>query len=82
MRQFANQGFAYDLEENEPGIRCVAAPVRDGAGAVTAAISISAAATFMPGKRMKELGRLVRRTAACISVQLGYGGDEDIAVET
>lgn len=81
MKQFAKQGFAYDLEENEPGIRCVAAPVRDGAGVVTAAISISAAATFMPGKRMKELGLLVRRSAACISVQLGYGGDEDVAVE-
>ncbi|NYY80957.1 hypothetical protein DMI65_02770 [Escherichia coli] len=27
MRRYAASGFAFDLEENEPTIRCVAAPV-------------------------------------------------------
>ncbi|MDN8682996.1 IclR family transcriptional regulator C-terminal domain-containing protein, partial [Staphylococcus aureus] len=29
MRGYADAGFAFDLEENEPTIRCVAAPVYD-----------------------------------------------------
>lgn len=77
MNKFAEQGFAYDLEENQPGIRCVAAPVLDGEGKVAAAISISAAAPFMPTRRMKSLGVLVRRYAARISLELGYGSNED-----
>ncbi|RBP98891.1 IclR family transcriptional regulator [Bifidobacterium xylocopae] len=74
MKKFVKQGFAYDLEENQPGIRCVASPLRDGSGTVCAAISISAAVSFMPPKRMRVLGDLVLDCSIRISRELGYGG--------
>ncbi|PLS31893.1 IclR family transcriptional regulator [Bifidobacterium margollesii] len=72
MTKFAKQGFAYDLEENEPGIRCVSAPVRDGRGKTVAAISVSGAIQFMPPRRMKALGPVVVDAASRVSAELGY----------
>ena len=72
MRVYAEQGFAYDLEENEPGIRCVAAPVFDATGHVAAAISVSGMVQVMPPRRMKQLGPVVRNAADRISAELGY----------
>ena len=71
MTTYAEQGFAYDLEENEPGIRCVAAPIHDATGAVAGAISVSAMTQVMPPRRMKSLGPAVRAAADRISVELG-----------
>ncbi|WP_291526772.1 IclR family transcriptional regulator [Bifidobacterium sp. UBA744] len=71
MATYADQGFAYDLEENEPGIRCVAAPIHDATGAVVGAISVSAMTQVMPPRRMKGLGPVVRAAADRISAELG-----------
>ena len=81
MAKFASQGFAYDLEENEPGIRCVSAPVRDGHGTIVAAISISATARFMPPRRLKALGVPVMDAARCISAELGYKTSSNHLIE-
>lgn len=75
MTRFSKQGYAYDLEENERGIRCVASPIKDGSGKIVAAISISAAATFMPSRRMRLLGALAKQYGSRISLELGYKGD-------
>src|SRR5438105_3281862 len=40
MRTYKQGGYAFDLEENEDQIRCVAAPVRDVAGRIIASISV------------------------------------------
>ncbi len=40
MRGYVARGRAYDLEENEDLIRCVAAPVRDASSRIVAAISV------------------------------------------
>lgn len=72
MEKFARQGFAYDLEENEPGIRCVAVPVRDGRGKVVAAVSVSGAIAYMPPRRMRALGPVMLEAARRISAELGY----------
>ena len=29
LEQYAQQGWVYDLEEHEPGVRCIAAPIYD-----------------------------------------------------
>jgi DNA-binding IclR family transcriptional regulator len=75
MRQYAKIGYAFDLEENEDRIRCVAAPVRDVTGAIAGAISVSSAAQYMDDSRMYGLGVEVKNTADAISRELGYDPD-------
>jgi DNA-binding IclR family transcriptional regulator len=72
MRSFARRGAALDLEDNEPGIRCVAAPVRDVSGKIVGAISVSATRPYMPSARMRGLVPVVSRAAGRISAALGY----------
>lgn len=72
MRDYVAAGRAFDLEENEDQIRCVAAPVRDASGAIVAAISLSSAAQYMDDARMQTLGTQVRDAAQKISADLGW----------
>jgi DNA-binding IclR family transcriptional regulator len=72
MRDYARGGYAFDLEENEDRIRCVAAPIRDASGAITAAISVSSAAQYMDEERMHRLAVEVKATAAAVSRELGW----------
>ncbi len=74
LRRSRARGFATDLEENEFGIRCVAAPLRDATGAVIGAISVASAATFMPEDRLDTLGPHVAQAAQEISAALGWTG--------
>lgn len=71
MTEYRDAGTALDLEENEPGIRCVAAPVRDRGGRIVAAISVSATSPYMPLERMESLRRAMREAACRISSGLG-----------
>ena len=66
------QGYAVDEQERAIGVRCIAAPVCNHDGLIVAAISISGAAQLIPGKRIKPLSRLVMKSAAQISAELGY----------
>ena len=72
MRGYVAGGYAFDLEENEDLIRCVAAPIRDPSGAIVAAISVSSAAQYMADERMTALTDEVRGTADAISRDLGW----------
>jgi DNA-binding IclR family transcriptional regulator len=72
MRDYVRAGRAYDLEENEDQIRCVAAPVRDATGRIVAAISVSSAAQYMNDDRMALLSGDVVETANRISRELGW----------
>ncbi|MBO9622536.1 MAG: IclR family transcriptional regulator [Sphingomonas sp.] len=75
MRDYSEAGHAFDLEENEDLIRCVAAPIRDVSGKIVAAISVSSAAQYMDDGRMDELSGEVRETAQRISSDLGWSPD-------
>ncbi len=75
MRSYVAAGRAFDIEENEDQIRCIAAPVRDASGAIVAAISVSSAAQYMDDDRMRTLSDDVRRTARAISMDLGWQDD-------
>ena len=74
MRTYARAGYAFDLEENEDQIRCVAAPIRDVAGRIIAAISVSSAAQYMNDERMQTLTTDVVETARRLSEDLGWIG--------
>lgn len=64
-------GFAFDREENEMGICCVAAPIWNATGQVIAAVSLSGAVVYLPKERLDELAAEVVRCAKAISRELG-----------
>lgn len=72
MRDYAENGYAFDLEENEDRIRCVAAPIRDVSSQIVAAISVSSAEQYMSDSRMRGLVYDVQDTAMDISRALGF----------
>lgn len=72
MTSYAEARRAYDLEENEDQIRCVAAPIRDASGKLVAALSVSSAAQYMADARMEALSEDVLATAEAISAELGW----------
>jgi IclR family acetate operon transcriptional repressor len=63
------RGFAIELEDEEEGVGCIAAPIRTGAR-VPAAIGITALAVHL-GNKLDHLGQLVRDVAAEISEAIG-----------
>jgi DNA-binding IclR family transcriptional regulator len=66
------RGYAVDDVENEDGVRCIAAPVRDHTGAAVAGLSVSAPAYRFSLDDLAELVPLVKRTTAELSCRLGY----------
>ncbi|MEO5493653.1 MAG: IclR family transcriptional regulator [Sphingomonas sp.] len=79
MSRYAADGYAFDLEENEDQIRCVAAPVRDASGRIAAALSVSSAAQYMTDERMMALTIDVCEAARAISHDLGWTGVPGVA---
>ncbi len=73
LRLVRTQGYAVDDEENERGIRCVAAPIYNETGKPVAALSISGPAFRITKKVVQEtLKKEVMETASRISERLGY----------
>lgn len=70
--QARTHGYALDDEESTVGLRCVAAPIRDHSGVVTAAISIGVPNDRLDADRMQELTVLVLNHAQDISHRLGW----------
>lgn len=71
LRDYAAQGFTYDIGEDEQSIRCVAAPLRDSRNRIVAAISVSSTLEYMDFDRMRDLVPLVKDTARRISLEMG-----------
>ncbi|MFN3972052.1 MAG: IclR family transcriptional regulator [Gemmobacter sp.] len=61
------RGFAYDREEHEPGIICVAAPILSRAGRVMGALSVTSTTARRRLEEMAELAPQVIGTAAAIA---------------
>lgn len=74
LQRVKKNGYACDLEENEPHIRCVAAPIWDHAGAVNASLSITGPVVRMAIARLRQLAPLIRDAGLKISRELGYQG--------
>lgn len=71
LARVARQGYAVAMEELEPGLVAIAAPVRDHEGRVVAALSIGGPTGRMATDRIPELGALVQSAADEVSRRLG-----------
>jgi IclR family KDG regulon transcriptional repressor len=71
LETIRRQGFAFDDEEHEVGVRCVAAPVRDSQGTIVAALSISMPSVRLPDSEIPGYWELVTKAADEISSRIG-----------
>jgi DNA-binding IclR family transcriptional regulator len=74
LERVRQSGYALDREENEVGIRCVAAPVHGPGRDPLAAVSISGATVYISDERQRELVPEILACADEISRKLGGGG--------
>ena len=72
LAQIRTRGFAMADEENEVGVRSIAAPVRDHSGNVIAAISIAGPVQRLTKKVMATFAPDVVSAAEAVSARLGY----------
>lgn len=63
------EGVAYDREEHEPGIHCVAAPILSRAGRLLGALSVTSTTERRRPEEMAALVPQVQRTAAEIAAE-------------
>jgi DNA-binding IclR family transcriptional regulator len=68
----AAQGFAEDHEEHESFVNCIGVPVRDGTGAVVAAVSMSVPDLLLDHQQVLDTLPQVRAAADAISEELGW----------
>lgn len=66
------RGYAYTIQELEPGLNAAAAPVRGPDGTVLAAVCVSGPAFRVTADRLPDLGKLVAEAAEDISRRLGF----------
>jgi IclR family KDG regulon transcriptional repressor len=73
LKMIREAGYAIDDEENEAGVRCVAAPIRNEIGEVVAAMSVSGPTTRVTIEKIdNSLKPRVIETAMRISRKLGF----------
>ena len=77
LERVRRRGYAIDDRENEPEVRCVAAPIFDHTDGVTGALSVSGLVSRMTPARVREVGPLVVRTGLEISRVLGSSRGEE-----
>jgi DNA-binding IclR family transcriptional regulator len=73
LAKVREQGYAFDDEELDLGVRCIAAPIRDYTRRIVGAISISGPTMRMSNARTEsELVPLVLKASGELSTRLGY----------
>ncbi|HZD19392.1 MAG TPA: IclR family transcriptional regulator [Burkholderiales bacterium] len=72
LGEVATREYAVDDEESEPGLRAIAAPVRNHTGSVIAALGVAAPVQRMTKKMMQDCVPSVLATAQAVSARLGY----------
>lgn len=68
------RGCAYDNQENELGVRCIAATIHDYTGAICGALSISAPMLRMSDSKVAQLQPQLMAACAKISRNMGWRG--------
>ena len=72
LEKVRKYGFAVDDEENADGVRCVAAPIFDASGKVTASLGTSTVIMQLDEAHLPKIVKLVQEAAARVSEQLGF----------
>lgn len=72
MQRSAAIGNVLNVGPPPDSIHAIAAPIRDAAGRIVAAISIAGAGSYLGPERMLELAPTVRTAAAAVSHALGW----------
>lgn len=73
LSEVDEHGYVSESEQNEPDVRCVAAPVVDGLGNVAGAISVSGLTFTVDDESVAIFGPMVRAAADEVSAALGAG---------
>ena len=76
LAEVRRRGYATTVEELEPGLLAVGAPVRDAGGAVVAAISVSGPALRLSVADLERLGGPLVEEADAVSARLGPKADQ------
>lgn len=72
LEQIRRQGYAMDNEEHEPGVRCMAAAIRNWTGQPVAAVSISAPVGRMDDAMVEKMLPKLLETTDTLSRILGW----------
>jgi IclR family KDG regulon transcriptional repressor len=72
LQKVRNLGYAVDDAEYQEGLRCIAAPVRDHAGSIVAAVGVAGPTHRTVGARFGLLTREVEKAGQTVSRSLGY----------
>lgn len=73
LHRIAEQGYSIDNEELDPGVRCVAGPIRDYTRRIVGAVSVSGPSMRFSDERIQsELIPLVTQAAEDLSARLGF----------
>ena len=72
LEKIRDTGIAYDNEEHELGVRCVAAPIFNQAGNTIAALSISGPTIRIVDEKLDSMRELVKNASNEISRKIGY----------
>lgn len=67
LLQIRSQGYAFDDEEDEIGLRCIGAAILDGDKRAVAALSVAGTTAQITDERVQSLAELVKATALSIS---------------
>jgi len=71
LERVRRRGYAVDDRENEPEVRCVAAPIFDHADTVAGALSVSGLSSRISPARVHEIGPMIIQVGLEISRSLG-----------
>lgn len=72
LADIRRQGVAYDHEENEIGLSCIAVPIFNQAGSAAYALSISMPTARMTEAKLRQTEPILRQAAEEISRRLGH----------
>ncbi|WP_199614171.1 IclR family transcriptional regulator [Paenibacillus alkalitolerans] len=73
LEKVRQAGYAVDNQENEPGVRCIAVPIRNHKGHVVAAVSLSTLVSRVDDEKLMRFLEMLKPAADEMSAQMGYG---------